>query len=52
MPGLTVRYVPSRFHAAISGWSEATMADNTQILVPLTHGAAEAVRPGLKNRAA
>ena len=45
--GVSLSYVPARFHATIEGWPAATVHDHREILEAFRHGSARAARAAM-----
>ena len=45
--GVSLSYVPARFHSTIDGWPAATVQDHREILEAFRHGSARAARAGM-----
>jgi DNA-binding GntR family transcriptional regulator len=45
--GVSLSYVPARFHPTINGWSAATVQDHREVLEAFCHGSARAARSSM-----
>jgi DNA-binding GntR family transcriptional regulator len=45
--GISLCYVPARFHPTIDGWPAATVQDHRKVLEAFRHGSAEAARAAM-----
>jgi len=45
--GVSLSYVPARFHSAIDGWPAATVQDHREVLEAFRHGSARSARSAM-----